>query len=219
MKFHAPVALALGTLFLAPSAAQAQPEFIKDGVSKIIRKVGVHANMSVREPIDSDVTKGVSFGGAVVLGGSQKTGWKFPSLGLTTFNETLHAPGGDHFAELKSWAIVGGIGYGWGFGKLHVSPGLQTGVAFNRGRLDTTAPQAFNADGPVSLKVGNSVLLKPKLTLEYFLTRKFTVRTSADYMLTRPSITVMTPTGAIGDRWNASSFHATVGMGFYPFRK
>jgi hypothetical protein len=209
--------LIIGVL-ATPAPAQAQPEFLKDNVSKIIRKLGVHVNMSVREPLDGDVTKGTSFNGSIVLGGSRKAGWKYP-VALTSFNETLHAPGGAQFATFRSWAIVGGVGYGWNFGKLTISPAVQTGVAFNSGRLDGTAAQALNTDGPVSIKVGNSLLLRPKLSIEYFLTPKFTVRTSADYMLLNPSVTVTTPGGSIGDRWNPSNFHASVGIGFYPFRK
>lgn len=205
-------------LLAAPAPAQAQPEFLRDNITKIVRKIGVHANMSVREPFDSDVTKGRSFGGSVVLGGGRTPGWKFP-VSLTTHSEYLHAPDGEQFATLKGWAIVGGIAYGWNLGKFTTSVGLQTGVAFNSARLDGNTVQAFNADGPVSIDVGNSLLLRPKASIEYFITPKFTVRTSADYLLTKPSITVNTPTGPIGDRWHASSFHATVGIGFYPFRK
>lgn len=218
MKILHASAIVVLACFIAPAPAQAQPEFVKDNASKILRKLGVHANASVREPFDQDVTKGRSFGGSIVLGGGRGTGWKYP-VAITTFNEYLHAPDGGQFATLKSWAIVGGVGYGWSIGKLSISPALQTGVAFNSGKLDGTAPLAFNAAGPVSLKVGNSLLLKPKLTFEYYLTEKFTLRTSADYVFTQPNITVTTPTGVIGDRWNASNFHATVGVGFYPFRK
>lgn len=218
MKIHHASAIVVLACFLAPAPAQAQPEFVKDNVSKIVRKLGVHANWSVREPLDHDVTKGQSLGGSIVLGGGRREGWKYP-IALTSFSEYLHAPDGAQFATLKSWAIVGGIGYGWNIGKLTISPAVQTGVAFNKGRLDANAAQAFNADGPVSIKVGKSLMLKPKLTLEYFLTEKFTLRTSADYVLTQPNITVTTPTGTIGDRWNASNFHANVGIGFYPFRR
>lgn len=218
MKTYSASALLLIGILAAPAPAQAQPEFIKDNVSKIVRKLGVHANISVREPLDHDVTKGMSFGGSVVLGGGRREGWKYP-VALTTFSEYLHAPDGGRFATLKSYALVAGVGYGWNIGKLTVSPAVQTGVAFNKGRLDANAAQAFNADSPVSIKVGKSLMLKPKLTLEYFLTNKFSVRTSADYVLTQPSITVTTATGTIGDRWNASNFHANLGIGFYPFRK
>jgi hypothetical protein len=218
MKTYYASALLLVGVLVAPVPAQAQPEFVRDNVSKIVRKLGVHVNMSVRQPQDPDVTKGTSFGGSVVLGGGRSTGWKYP-VALTTFNENLHAPDGGKFATLKSWAILGGVGYSWNVGKLSIKPAVQTGVAFNTGRLEGNAPQAFNAAGPVSIKVGNSLLLKPKITFEYFVTEKFTVRTSADYVFTQPNITVTTPTGAIGDRWNPSHYHATVGIGFYPFKK
>jgi hypothetical protein len=218
MKTYYASAFLLIGILVAPAPAQAQPEFTKDNVTKIVRKLGVHVNMSVRQPQDPDVTKGTSFGGSVVLGGGRRTGWKYP-VALTTYSENLHAPDGGQFAVLKGLGIVGGIGYGWNIGKLTISPAVQTGVFFNSGRLEGHAPQAFNAGGPVSLKVGNSLVLKPKVTLEYFVTEKFTLRTSADYIFTQPSITVTTPSGSIGDRWNASHFHATVGIGFYPFRR
>ena len=169
---HASSLLLIGIL-MAPAPAQAQPEFLKDNVSKIIHKIGVHANVSVREPVDGDLTKGTTYGGSVVLGGGRKPGWKYPcrSRPRTCY---LNGPGGDRFGRLKSWAIVGGIGYGWNFGKLTTSVGLQTGYAFNSGTLEGNAAQAFGNNGPVSLEIGNAFLLRPKVSLEYFLTPKFT---------------------------------------------
>jgi hypothetical protein len=63
------------------------------------------------------------------------------------------------------------------------------------------------------------MLLRPQVKAEYFITEKFTLRASADYMRLRPDIVATTPTGQIGDRWDASNVHANVGIGFYPFRK
>ena len=71
----------------------------------------------------------------------------------------------------------------------------------------------------MSIAVGNSLVLRPKASIEYFITPKFTLRTSADYLLTEPKIVVNTPGDPVGDRWNASNFHASIGIGFYPFRK
>lgn len=219
MKILHASAIVVLSCFVAPATAQAQPEFLKDNVTKIVRKLGVHVNMTVREPVDREVSDGIGFGGSLVLGGGRKAGWKYP-VALTTFSENLHAPdGGGQFATLKAWAIVGGVGYGWNFGKLSITPAVQAGVAFPSARLDGNAAQSFNANGPVSIEVGNALMLKPKVTFEYFLTEKFTVRTSADYVLAHPTITVTTPGGSISNRWDASHFHATVGIGFYPFRK
>ena len=218
MKIHPASAILLMGFIFAPAPAQAQPGFVKDNVTKIIRKVGVQVNMSVRKPLDKDVTKGTTFGGSVGLSPGRTNGWRYP-VGFTTFSENLHAPGGEKFASLKSRAILGGIGYGWHFGKLSTGASLQTGVAFNHARLDATAPRAFDSPDPVSITVGNAWLLRPQLKAEYFITPKFTVRTSVNYMLTKPNIVVTTPTGAITDRWDASNVHANFGIGFYPFRK
>ena len=69
------------------------------------------------------------------------------------------------------------------------------------------------------MDVSDTWLLRPQIKAEYFLTRKFTVRVSGDYVLTHPEIVVITPAGQISNRWDASNFHANVGIGVYPFHK
>jgi hypothetical protein len=54
---------------------------------------------------------------------------------------------------------------------------------------------------------------------EYFVTEKFTVRTSGGYVMMHPDVTVTTPIEHLTGRWDASNFNVTVGVGFYPFRK
>lgn len=212
--------LIAGTLIAAlPSPAQAQPEFIKDNAVKLARKVGVHVNTSIREPIDSDVTKGTTFGASIGLSPGRTNGWRYP-FGFTIFSENLLSPNGQEFAELRSRAILAGIGYGWHFGKLSTGASLQTGYSFNGTRPQGDLLSAFNVpSGAVSVHAGNSLLLRPQVKAEYFITPRFTFRISADYMLTRPDITVTTPSGTIDDRWDASNAHANIGFGFYPFRK
>ena len=115
---------------------------------------------------------------------------------------------------------MAGIGYGWHFGRLSTGASLQTGYAFNRGRTEGDVPLVFDVPlSAVSVEVGNSLLLRPQVKAEYFITPKFTARVSADYMLLRPDIVVTTPTERIEDRWNASNVHANIGIGYYPFRK
>ena len=204
---------------ISPAAAQAQPEFIKDNVSKIIQKVGIHANVSVREPLDSDVTKGMTFGASIGLSPGRTNGWRYP-FSFATFSEDLHAPSGEPFASFKSRAILGGIGYGWHFGRLSTGASLQAGWGFNHGTLTGNTARAFaSPDGPSSIHIENSPMLRPQLKLEYFLTPKFTLRTSADYIFMRPGVAVTTPAGPQADIWHASNFHANFGIGFYPLRK
>lgn len=209
----------IGALLLAlsPAPVQAQSEF-KDNITKIVRKVGVHVNESVRNSTDPDVSKPTGIGVSVVLGGGRKEGLKFP-VGLGSFSENLHSPSGSQFGSVRSWMILGGVGYGWNAGKLSTGVDLQTGVGFNSGRLEGSAAQAFATEGPVSIDVGNSLLLRPRVKAEYFITPKFTLRTTADYVFTKPGISVVTAAGTFADRWDPSHFHANVGIGFYPFRK
>jgi len=204
---------------LAPLSANAQSEFVKDHTKELVRKVGIHLNMSFREPIDPDVTKGQTYGISIGLSPGRNNGWKYP-VGLTMFSEDLHSPNGEQFAVMNSTAVMAGIGYGWHFGRLSTGAQIQTGFAMNHGSIDGDMGRAFGAtDGAVSIHVGNSLLLRPQVKAEYFLTEKLTLRASADYMMLRPGIDVTTPTERLTDRWNASNVHANIGIGFYPWRR
>ena len=219
MKATTLLLIACTLIAAVPSPAQAQPEFIKDNAVKLARKVGVHLNTSIREPIGSDVTKGTTFGASIGLSPGRTNGWRYP-FGFTMFSENLLGPNGQEFAELRSRAILAGIGYGWHFGKLSTGASLQTGYSFNRTRPQGDLLSAFNVPtGAVSVHADNSLLLRPQVKAEYFITPKFTFRISADYMLARPDITVTTPSGTIDGRWDPSNAHANIGFGFYPFRK
>ena len=219
MRFAALVVFTGTLLTVAPSRAQAQPQFIKDNVAKMVRKVGVHLNTSFRNPVDSDVTKGRTFGVSIGLSPGNTNGWRYP-IGLTMFSENLHSPNGQPFAELRSRAIMAGIGYGWHFGRLSTGASLQGGFAVNHAATQGDALSAFGvSEGVVSAHAANSPLLRPQIKAEYFITPKFTFRVSADYMWLRPAITATTPAGVIADRWNPSNFHANIGFGVYPFRK
>lgn len=204
---------------MAPAKAMAQSETFKSRATEIVRKVGVHLNASVRDPIDPDVTKGPAVGISAGLSPGRTNGWTYP-VGLTMFSENLHSPNGETFALLKTQAIMAGIGYGWHFGRLSTGATLQTGFARNRIRSQGDVAKALEvAPVEVGMHVDNSALLRPQVKVEYFLTKHFTLRASADYMWLRPAIAVTTPKGVLDDRWNASNVHANVGVGWYPFRK
>ena len=218
MKLITLVTLA-AVLIGTPSTVQAQPQFIKDNTAKMIRKLGVHLNVSFREPTDRDVSRGRTLGVSVGLSPGDTNGWRYP-IGLTMFSENLHGPTGASFAVLRSRALMAGIGYGWHFGKLSTGASLQGGFSVNRVRPDGDMRGAFEVqNGDVFVHVRNSFLLRPQLKAEYFLTRKLTLRVSGDYVLMRPDIAVETPAGSLSNQWDASNYHANVGIGVYPFHK
>jgi len=185
----------------------------------LIRKIGVHANASFRAPVDNDVIGGRTYGVSIGLSPGETNGWRSP-FALVFFNEHLQTPTGTEFAKLQGRALLGGIGYGWHFGKLSTGVALQAGYGIYslRGEGDVfTALDA--AQGPVTMDVTDTWLLRPQVKAEYFLTRKITVRVSGDYIFTQPDIVVITPAGSLTKSWDASNFHANIGIGIYPFHK
>lgn len=206
-------------LLAAPSTVQAQQEFIKNNVGRMIRKIGVHANASFRAPTDSKVTTSGTYGLSVGLSPGETNGWRYP-VSLAFFSEHLNAPSGREFAVLRGRAVLAGIGYGWHFGKLSTGASMQAGYVDYRVRPEGDVLSAFNlASGTVTMDVGNTWLLRPQIKAEYFLTRKVTVRVSGDYLFSRPDVVVTTPAGREATRWDASNYHANVGIGIYPFHK
>jgi len=206
-------------LTLIPNPARAQGDMFRDAATKLIHKVGVHGNISFRDPVDSDVTKGTTFGPSIGLSPGRTNGVKYP-MGISMFSEDLHSANGEQFAVLKTWSIQAGIGYGWHFGLLSTGVAVQTGYSFNSGQIQGDTARAFDLPGgAVSIDVANAWLLRPQVKAEYFLTPKFTLRVSGDYVLMHPDITVTTPNGRVANRWDASNIHANVGVGWYPFRK
>ena len=202
------------SVFLAVHA----PAWADDGnLRALIRKVGIHGNLGFRNPTDSDVTRGVSVGPSVGLAPGHSNGFKYP-FALSMFSEYLHGSNGEQFGTVRTQALVGGVGYGWHFGQLSIGPDLEVGYAFNHASVTGDAG-AFGESGPLQMHAANSWLLRPALKAEYSITRKLTFRTSVDYTRMQPSITVITPTATLDNRWNLSSVHANVGVGFYPFRK
>ena len=188
--------------------------------AEMIRKLGVHVNTSFRKPTDDDVTRGGRiYGVSVGLSPGETNGWRYP-IGLTMFSEKLLGPSGAPFALLRARALMAGVGYGWHFGKLSTGAQLQGGFSVNRVQPEGDPLGAFNlSNGEVFVDVKNAFLLRPQVKAEYYLTRKLTLRVSGDYVFMRPDIAVQIPGASISDRWDASNFHANVGIGVYPFHK
>ena len=76
-----------------PEGPEARPtperaDTFEDKILALIRKVGVHGNMSVRHPTDNDVTRGLTFGPSIGLSPGRTNGWKYP-VALSMFSEDL----------------------------------------------------------------------------------------------------------------------------------
>lgn len=211
------VALILTAL---PQPALAQSEFLKDNATKLIKKIGFHASTSFSDPADSQkVDRDGSYGFSVGLAPGHDDGWRYP-VGLAWFTESLVSPSGAAFAKFRSRPVVGGIGYGWHFGKLSTGAQIQGGWAFNSVKTEENLGDAFMMPGsPVFIDVHNSWVVRPQVKVEYFLTEKFTLRSSLNYVLMNPRVDITTVAGRTSTHWNASHVSLSLGVGIYPFRK
>ena len=138
---------------LIPNPARAQGDRFRDAATNLIHKVGVHGNVSFRDPVDSDVTKGTTFGPSIGLSPGRTNGWKYP-IAFSMFSEDLHSANGEQFAVMNTKSIQAGIGYGWHFGQLSTGVSLQTGYSFNSGTIQGDTARAFDLPGgPVSIDI------------------------------------------------------------------
>jgi hypothetical protein len=207
-------------LALLPRPAAAQSEFVKDNLGKLIRKIGFHASTSFADPVGThQVQRDGSYGVSVGLAPGKSNGWRYP-FGIAWFTEELVSPTGQVFGQLRARPIYGGIGYGWHFGKFSTGAQVQAGWSFNSMKANDEVSQAFGySPTEVVVDIGNAFAVRPQIKAEYFITPKFTVRSSLNYVFTNPRVTIATPNGATTDRWNASNVSLAIGVGFYPFRR
>ena len=116
-------------LALLPRPGQRAGEFVKDNLGKMIRKVGLPREHQLRDPVDTDTRHATAATACPSASRRASTnGWRYP-FGIAWFTEEFDSPTGHKFrASCSARPVVGGIGYGWHFGK------LSTGVA-DAGRL------------------------------------------------------------------------------------
>lgn len=213
----------IGALLLAllPAPAQAQGDFIKDKIKDLIKKSGIYVSMGTRTAIDNDVEMGPSIGiGYGTASLNPRTGRKIP-FSFSTFGGDLQtADTHSAFGRFKAHQIMSGIGYQWVRGKMIYSTQMGLGYSFNNVTIDALAPNAFNApQGPVFVDVSNSWVLRPQVKAEYFVTRRFSVRSQLSYTYTDPEVTVRTATSQYAHEWRPHHVKFDVGVGFFPFRK
>ena len=207
-------------LVCVPVPAQAQGDFIKDTVKNLIEKSGIYVSAGTRTSLDNDVSMGPSIGiGYGTASKQPRSGRKIP-FSFSGYGADLQtADTRNTFGRFKAQQIMSGIGYQWVRGKMIYSTQLGVGYSFNNLTLDSRAPGVFNIDGPVSVDVSNSWVLRPQLKAEYFVHRKLSVRTQLNYTYTDPDVTVRTATTQYAHEWRPHHVKFDIGMGFFPFRK
>jgi hypothetical protein len=220
MKLHHLGLIGALLLALSPAPAHAQSDFLKDKVKSFIEKAGIYVSMSTRSSLDNDVKMGPSLGiGYGSASRNPRTGRKIPFSFSSYSGDLETADTNSAFGRFKSQQLMSGIGYQWVRGKMIYSTQLGLGFAFNKVTLDTVAPLAFRVADAVRVDVSNSFVVRPQAKAEYFLHRKVSVRGTVSYTYTDPDVVISTATQQFTREWRPHHVHASVAMGFFPFRK
>jgi hypothetical protein len=207
-------------MLLWPVPAQAQGDFMKSKLKSLIEKSGVYVSMSSRSALDNDVRMGPSLGigyGSASL--RPRSGRKIPFSFSGYSGDLETAADSSRFGRFSAKQIMSGIGYQWVRGKTIYSTQLGVGYSFNKVTLDPGAGAAFGVAEPVSVKVSNSFVVRPQAKVEYFISRKFSVRSQLSYSYTDPDVVITTAGQTMTREWRPHHVQASVALGIFPFRK
>lgn len=170
--------------------------------------------------IDGRVTTSEAAGNGVVLSpyillGGKRDGWG-PSFGLGWFRTDITA---DVFGQrqeagnLRVRPFLVGVGYGVTRGRVRYEGSLVAGLAINHFGLSHESEEALRArDMPVDADASNSLAVRPGFSVWVYVTPRLALRWHANYLMTRPEVTIGRGIGAHEFRQSANAF--TFGAGF-----
>ena len=188
------------------------------GIPAAARRVGIGISVGGIFPTDDDVNAGLAAG--VTLGLAPATGLG-PTMGLGWYTGDLRVmrfSGSARVGQLRVRPLMGGVGYTWVNGRVATGASINAGISFNSIRVDDTYHLRFGSGSEVRADASDSFAARPQLRVEYAVTRKMGVYSSASYFFTQLDSVLETPVGRFEDEWDGSSFNIFVGVMVYPFR-
>ena len=187
------------------------------GITNLVRRVGVGGSVGGIFPVDDDVKVGRAFGFNFGLAPEHGLGVTM-GFGWYTADLTLAGVSGDaEVGDLRVKPLMAGVGYTWLMGKVATGVSINAGVSFNSIRLNDQYRTFFGPGTEVRVDASNSFAARPQFRVEYAVARKVGVYTSVGYFYTEFDNVIETPRGRFENEWDASSFNVFVGAMVYPF--
>lgn len=174
---------------LVPAAATAQTS----------NRFALGANVTSRLATDVDSAGNTHIGLQWRLGHSDQ-GWGF-KYGLNWYSTRIDGTisGRDvQLGEVHIRPLMAGYGYTHTVRRTAVSLNLLGGYAFSGFSLDEGASALYRAISgarDVETRTANTFVVKPELSMWRDMNRKVGLHASAGYMIARPEVAVVTPTG------------------------
>jgi hypothetical protein len=124
-------------------------------------------------------------------------------------------PRSDRLGSLRVRPLMVGYGYTWIRGRAAFTPGVLGGLAFNSFHVD----KAVEADYQTRLgarnvhgEATNTFVVKPQVQVWYDLNRRFGVKLNGGYLVSRPTLTVVSSLGRDSRSFKADTFLITVAI-------
>jgi hypothetical protein len=116
--------------------------------------------------------------------------------------------------RLRMIPAMVGAGPSYRTGPVRIGMGVVVGPSFNNFSVDNAARAAYVSNGATlnSIKVENSVAVRPDVSLWYNLTDRVGLHTSASYTINRPMVRTTVDGVESSTRWNTDRWNYQAGL-------
>jgi len=209
--------------FSIGAAAAATDARAQIDLDSAVNHVGIGAGVNFYRPNDDGgrSSEGIAI---VYRWHSFHSGWG-PTFGIDWHSTDFEQPGLPDDAllgSLRMRALLAGLGHTKRLGhRFMTSASLTGGYSFNSVRLDNGIFPAFARTGVslVNVRVNDSPVLKPEVSLWYDVFKHVAVGVSGAYLFNRLDETVTTVAGSDVRHINADTWELTLGVAFGVWKK
>jgi hypothetical protein len=179
--------------------------------------------LAIGGSVTSNVATSAAIGDSASVGfelrlGHETEGWGwhvslFDWVG-TTVQQQLRPDVAGSPGTLRVRPVMGGYGYTWIRGRTAITTDVMGGYAFNSFHLDSAAAAEYGrlAASDIHADATNTFALRPETTVWYDLNRRFGIKVTAGYLITRPTISIRSSLGVDSLPIRADSVVITFGV-------
>ena len=186
------------------------------------KHVAIGAGITAHKYADSDFSTrnpSISFVYRITLKPGGKQGWSWEpkgGFGWFTVDSDMEVGGSDtRIGKLRARPIMAGVERSYRAGPLKVGMSGVVGPSFNHFDVDDAARTAYHnrlGRDLTSIKVKNSIAVRPELSGWYDLNRWWALHVSISYMIDRPTVDTTAGGVTTSTTWKTDHLNAQIGF-------
>ncbi|MPY88554.1 MAG: hypothetical protein GEU99_11575 [Luteitalea sp.] len=209
-----PYIRAVGVLTL--SACLVQHPLTAQGQAVLLPETWIGGSVDARA-MTSDAADGAVVPIPYLRLGGRHDGWS-PTIGLGWFRTDITADVFGRLEEIGNLRVrpyLVGVAYGVSRGRFRYEGSLVAGLAINHFGMSQTSEQALRERHlAVDADASNSFAVRPGVSVWYYVTPRFALRWHANYLITRPEVTIGSGTGVTRFRQQADVLTFGAGLAY-----